>query len=118
VLLAAGCGQSNRAGVYGKVTRQDGSPLVGARVTAKSDDGRFARGVSDQEGRYQLGVAEYGDGLPPGDYHVTVHEDRGDGDDRTPRTIPEKYEDPAQSGLTLSVKPGDSTEFNITVESL
>jgi hypothetical protein len=116
--LLAGCDSSDRAGVYGVVTRADGAPLAGARVTAKSKDGKFVRGITDVEGKYQLGVAEYGDGVPPGEYQVTVHEDRGDSDDRTPRTLPEKYENPDESGLTLNVTAGGATEFNIKLEAL
>ena len=118
MLALLACGHTDRATVYGRVTRQDDSPLAGARVMAKSADGQFARGVTDADGRYELGVAEYGDGVPPGDYHVSIHEDRGDRRDRIPRTVPEKYENPEQSGLGVKVSAGETSELNIMIEPL
>lgn len=116
LVVAAGCGGSDRAAVQGRITRHDGTPLAGATVTARSDEtGKWAKGVTDADGKYELGVVNAGDGIPPGDYYVTVVEDRGD-QGQLPATIPAKY-GKSTSGLTLTLSAGDAKEFNVTLDA-
>jgi hypothetical protein len=117
LLAAAGCQGNDRAKVSGKLLRQDGTPLAGARVIATSGSaGKSAYGTTDQQGKFELGVAQEGDGVPPGKYEVTIVEDRGDPDNRRPASIAAKYRDPATSGLTLDVQAGETAELNLTLE--
>lgn len=114
--ISAGCGQSDRAEVHGRVARSDGSPLVGATVTARSETtGKWGRGVTDADGRFQLGGTSAGDGIAPGEYYVTIVEDRGDMD-QLPATIPARFGRPTQSGISLTVRAGDSKELNVTID--
>jgi hypothetical protein len=115
--LSAGCGGSDRATVTGKLMRQDGSALAGARVIAtSSESGKSAYGATDEQGRFELGVAEQGDGIPPGDYQVVIVEDRGDPDNRRMASIAAKYQGAATSGLRLIVAAGEKAELNATLD--
>ncbi len=87
-------------------------------VTARSNEtGKWASGTTDAEGRFELGVAQVEHGIPPGDYYVTIAEDRGEMDQR-PRTVPEKYERPTASGLQLTAKAGENTTLDIKLDAL
>jgi hypothetical protein len=110
----AGCGGSDRTRVSGRFLRADGTPLVGAAVTARSNQtGKWAAATTDENGHFALG-AEEGAGLPPGDYYVIIMEDpEGAG---KPRTIAAKYISPSSSGLALSIKAGEPTELNVTLD--
>jgi hypothetical protein len=110
-----GCGGSSTGTVHGTVLHSDGSPLVGARVIARSAAGETAYGTTDANGRFELGAAS-GDGVPPGDYDVIVLEDRGDPDSRQSLTVAAKYRDPEKSGLAVSVQPGESQPLNLTLD--
>jgi hypothetical protein len=119
VTALAGCSGSDRGGVVGTVTLSDGAPLVGARVTARSDlTGKWATGITDDTGRFELGTVESGDGIPPGEYYVKINEDRGSWDNPRPRTIAAKYEDPKQSGLKVAVEAGQQAVLDVKLESL
>lgn len=115
--LLAGCAESERSDVTGRVTRHDGSPLIGATVTARSrETGRWATGVTGADGEFSLGTETPGEGLPAGDYYVVIQEDRGE-TDRRPATIPQKYAKPSASGLTLKVEPGQSALLEMTLDA-
>lgn len=116
--MLCGCASSERSQVTGRVVRHDGTPLVGATVTARSQEtGRWASGVTDVEGAFTLGTQTPGEGLPPGEYYVVVQEDRGDMDQR-PATIPQKYGKPSASGLTLTVEAGRSATLEVTLDAV
>jgi hypothetical protein len=117
LLLVTGCGAADHGRVRGTVIRKDGTPLAGARVVARSvETGKSAYGTTDSDGRFELRGGAEEDGIPGGDYHVIVLEDRGDPDQRKRPTIGAKYRDSATSGLIVSVEPGDSKEFNLTLD--
>ncbi len=120
LLLAAtivGCAPSDRSPVSGRVLSHDDAPLVGATVTARANDtGKWGSGVTDAEGRFTLGTQTPGEGLPPGEYYVIILEDRGDLNQR-PATIPERYSKASASGLTLTVKPGESAQLDIRLDA-
>ena len=116
-VAASGCSKSDRIGVQGRVTRKDGTPLVAAKIAVRSpESGKSAIGFTDSDGRYQLGTAAVGDGLLPGEYYLTVFEDRGPVEKMRPRTINAKYEAPHLSGLQLSVQPGEPTNYDIVLD--
>lgn len=116
VLLVVGCQRSGKVTVTGRVVRADGTPLQGATVIARSDEnGKWAKGTTDTDGRYELGAAKAGDGIPPGDYRVIIMEDLGDSG-RKPTTIPGKYTNPATSKLQLTVADGQSVVFDVTLD--
>jgi hypothetical protein len=116
-LLMAGCGGEPRGYVSGRVVRKDGSPVVAAVIMARAEaTGKSASAQTDVDGHYSLGVAQMGDGLPPGDYGFIVMEERMGLDGGGNRTISARYRDYAQSGLSFSVADGESKTFDITVD--
>ena len=118
VLVAViGCGSADRIGITGRVTRKDGTPLVGAKVTFRSPrTGRTAIGFTDEDGRYELGTAMAGEGVPPEGYYVTVFEDRGAVTSPKPPTVSEKYTSYADSGLKFKVEEGGETTFDMVLD--
>ena len=112
-----GCGGSDRATVSGTLLHQDGTPLVGARVIARSDaTGKSAYGQTNGKGYFELGGAKEGDGIPPGDYYVTIVEDFGDENNPRPASISNKYRNPNTSGLGLSVKAGEEAVLDAKLD--
>ena len=124
-MFVAGCGQPK---VSGTVTFSDGTPLVRGTITFQTDK-HAAMGSLDKNGRYTIGGAKTGDGVPPGTYQVfitgteeiDVSKDKpvqfGGGPGSPLPIIPlidKKYERPETSGLTCEVKK--STVFNIEVK--
>jgi len=113
----AGCGGSDREKVSGTLLHEDGKPLVGARVIARSNEtGKSAYGETDGSGYFELGGNEQGDGIPPGNYYVTVVEDLGDENNRRSPTISNKYRDPAASGLSLNVIEGEGAVLDAQLD--
>jgi hypothetical protein len=118
LLFALGCGGGDRAEVSGKVTRADGSPLVGARVIARSDaTGKSASGITDDDGNYALSTVEPGDGVPAGDYKASIIEFRGMGDNMRPASISTKYGNPDESGLAFAIAGGEEKVFDVVVDA-
>jgi len=116
LLTVAGCG-ADKASVGGTVTRRDGSPVVNARVVARDWETRKAAGaITDEQGHFELGTIDRGDGIPPGNYTVMVVEDRGSDEAPRPRTIAAKYEIPKKSGLSLDIKAGESRQFDLVLD--
>jgi hypothetical protein len=118
VLATVGCQSSDRVIVSGRITRRDGSPVVGSRVTFRSPStGKWASGVTDGDGRYELGTTREGEGIPPGEYVVAVAENRGDWDRPKPRTIQGKYENLQTSGLSCTVDASGRAKFDFELEA-
>lgn len=114
----AGCASSDRVSVTGRVTRRDGSPVAGSRVTFRSPaTGAWASGVTDNDGYYELGMDQRGDGIPPGEYTVAVAEDRGDWDNPKPATIHAKYASAKTSGLSIAVEAEGDQTYDIELET-
>ncbi len=108
-----GCGSSDRGYVVGTIVHRDGTPLVGARVIARSaTSGKSANGQTDGEGKFELGTNQTGDGVAPGDYYVVVLEDRGIENNRLPPTISDKYGGGSTSGLKFSVNAGEKAKLD------
>jgi len=114
-----GCGGSGNAYVSGTVTTSDGSPLQSARVIAREDStSKTSYGTADAEGRYELIYQGGEKGVPPGNYTVTILENLEVDGRYVPPTIPARYSNLNQSGLTFQVEPGERKEFDITVEPM
>jgi hypothetical protein len=117
LVMSVGCSQSDKIEIGGRVTRKDGSPLVGAKVTFRAPgSGRTATGVTDADGRYVLGTSKPGEGIPPEGYYVTVSEDLGTENAPISPTIHEKYTRPSDSGLKFKVQPGGETTYDIVLD--
>ncbi len=128
----AGCGGGSGApelAPAGGCLTYRGNPLANALVTFASESGaRISYSTTDKFGRYQLGTFRPGDGAVVGKQRVTVV---AQGPRRLPPSgtlgagmpggpslpglplIPEKYFDPATSGLTAEVHAGASNVFDI-----
>jgi len=117
-VVVGGCERSDKLDVEGRVTRRDGTPLVGAKVTLRSaDTGVTAFGYTDQDGRYSLGTSQMGEGIPPGTYGVSINEDRGTEENFRRMTIHPKYIAASRSGIQFTVPPPDEgTSFDIVVD--
>jgi Carboxypeptidase regulatory-like domain len=117
LLLVSGCGASDRGGIRGSILRKDGTPLAGARVVARSlETGESAYATTDANGRFDMGSSEQSGGVSAGDYDGIVLENRGDPDSRRPLSISEKYREPSSSGLSVSVRSGESQEMNLKLD--
>ncbi len=112
-LSAAGCG-NKLASVSGTARTAEGAPLVGIRVMARSAAGKWFSGTTDDAGRYELGGPKSGPGIPPGDYQVSLVEDRGGMDSTKPPQFPARYGNPDESRLWISVAAGESQVYDIT----
>jgi hypothetical protein len=118
----AGCGRKSADGrptlvpVSGQVLVNK-QPSEGARVVFSPDGHAYAAAaVTDAEGRFELQTFDPGDGAVPGNYKVMVSKfeviDRPDGGVDENHFLPEKYRNPAASGLTAVVTesgPNDIT---------
>lgn len=121
VTVAAGCGDKYTTyGVHGRVTLKDGTPLDAVRLTfelAEHQPPISATASTDENGAYELGILETGDGAPAGNYRVVVSEPGRFPEDPRPRRIHSKYWSFETSGLEFTVKPEDNT-FDIQLDPL
>ena len=117
--------------VSGVLTYQ-GQPLEHYQVVLMPTDGRrVATGVTDAEGRFVMGTNKAGDGAPPGPSKVAVYftgppatdapgnEQIIDDPSQLPQPkvkIPEKYGDPAQSGLTQDVPDSGLKDWKLELQ--
>lgn len=113
-IAIAGCGKSDKGAVRGTLLRQDGTPLAGARVVAREQDsGVTAYGTTDANGYFQ-----FRDDISPGNYNISILEDRGSPDSPRSMSIAAKYQDPSKSGVTATVEAGGTTELNLTLDGV
>ena len=129
ILAGSGCGRSDlppMAPAEG-VILLDGMPLTEASVSfTPVDGGRSSRGKTDSQGRFAMGTFERGDGAylgehrvavnpikaPPPSYMINPKAARG----YTP-PFPDRYWSSKSSGLTATVKAGETNEFKFELES-
>jgi hypothetical protein len=113
---AAGCGNGLHP-VRGKVTFDDGKPLARGIVVFESKEAErkvTARGEIQEDGTYELGTRQPGDGAPAGAYRVLIAPQE-DIDAPAPErqvTFDSRYRDFKTSGLEFEVKAG-TNEFPI-----
>lgn len=129
----AGCERGPRiVPVSGTITL-DGRPVKDAAVMfLLNPGGRVATGITDAAGRYSLSTHPTGNGAFEGEHTVTVslYRDESSPGTNTPEgavsgsslvkivwLVPEKYSQPANSGLTASVNRSQSTyDFSLSSE--
>lgn len=119
-VLATGCG-SGFTPFGGRVCFSDGTPLPKGQVRFVSQT-HMATGVIQPDGSFQLGSLDVGDGLPPGEYRITIVGAVEETID--PATtyvisskplIDKRYEENETSGLTCVVTES-KRDYQITVE--
>ncbi len=108
-----------------------GKPLNGFTVTFMPVSGaRPATGISDAEGKFQLGTNDAGDGGAAGTNKVAVvwagpqlEDDTTSGpiDDpskmpKAPVQIPTKYANPETSGITLEIPSSGTSDLKVELE--
>lgn len=119
ICATAGCIGSKGAKVSGRLVRADGTPLVSAKVIARSSStGNWAVGLTNDEGEFSLKTPDNTDKIPPGDYYVIIREDLGNENRRLPRTIDKKYSLQSRSGIRLNLEAGDKEELNLTLDPI
>jgi hypothetical protein len=121
LLTIAGCAEPTGS-VSGQV-RYKGAPLPYGQITVFREDGRSASSVIDG-GSYEIHKVPVGKVTvvvqslaPPGIRTMMFRPDGSSGDEagmpqgRAPKklAIPERYKDPAKSGLSLAVHAGEQT---------
>jgi len=116
--LAVGCGSGNKIKVSGHATfSDDDSPLTAGTVVLESETTRVM-GELNNKGYFALGELRDGDGVPLGQYRVTISGAR----EQLPNGFPgkyfvdSKYERPDTSGLTFEAKKGGPNTFDIKVD--
>lgn len=120
ILAASGCGKLKPLG--GKVTFSDGKPLTTGMVVFQTATFE-ARGALDQEGKYEVGSYNNGDGIPKGTYQVFISgaSKYEMGDDKNVKGMKEtllidpKFTSPEESGLKF-IADGTVRTFDIVVE--
>jgi hypothetical protein len=121
--LTCGCGGTYDSTVHG-VVKLDGGPVPRGTVTfSPSGGGPTAYGLIQTDGAYQLRTGRE-EGLPPGQYAVTVAANeapttagRDGGPPPTGKPItPEWYRNPTTSGLSFAVESGDN-EINLELNT-
>lgn len=104
----AGCGEGNAelAPVRG-VVKLDGKPLTSGSVITLPQAGRGARGLIGADGKFELMTVVEGDGARVGQHRVGVvaYEggSKGPEAEQGKLLVPQKYTNPATSGLTIEV---------------
>lgn len=138
LLTVSGCGGSDdpdrpEVAPAGGVVNHQGEPVAEATVNfhPQQDGGHAAYGKTDAGGRFRLQTFAVDDGAVPGDYRVTVHKNEapppapGEFDpDYDPEYVapapksllPDKYGNPATSGLTAKVVAGQDNEFPLELK--
>jgi hypothetical protein len=123
LITLAGCGGAYDSTVAGIVTLDGDAVPKGAVLFAPQSAGSSAYGMIQDDGSYALYTGRE-EGLPPGKYVVTVSANESAGTaskDGGPPPMgkaltPEWYRDPATSGLTFDVTPGDN-EIDLELKS-
>lgn len=135
-----GCGDKGLVRLTGTVTL-DGEPLEAATVTFMRTDGkgRPASGLTSADGAFELTSFRSGDGLPPGEYRVTISKVVDGADFRTSsnsieekhraayskaksfnpefpalkKVLPPTYENPQSTPFSCSVPPTGELQFDV-----
>jgi hypothetical protein len=113
-LLAAGCSQDGRpelAPVVGTVTL-DGRPLHRAAVVFRPAEGKFSRGVTNEQGHYELTYLRDTMGAIVGKHKAVIT--TADGEAVRREILPARYH--RRTELTAEVKRGDNT-FDFALQS-
>ena len=116
-----GCGD-DRITTYtttGSVVFEDGTPLPGGSVIFKSQDHPLsAQSMIGEDGTFELGTFETGDGAVAGKHSVAISPPKAQVDTDEGVFIPAidvKYQDPRRSQIVYEVTADGENEFKITV---
>jgi len=95
----------------------EGNPLAGALVVlhpvgASDSQALPALAETDQQGKFVLGTYDSEDGVPAGEYLVTVHwhqlQKNGESYEPGPDVVPPQFSDRAQSQLRIRIAAGEN----------
>ncbi|UUO08613.1 carboxypeptidase-like regulatory domain-containing protein [Blastopirellula sp. J2-11] len=138
ILLLMGCTggtlQEGAAKTTVWVTLDDDPVEAAAVVFTPASQGRSASGMTDENGRCEMGTSNYGDGVFPGVYQVTVSKSIDDPDSvaevseeydgrgippsaKQIYLVPKKYISPTTSGLTVTVQEGKENKVELELHS-
>lgn len=119
VLMVSGCGDGrpSRVKVSGTV-KLDGENVTEGSVAFKPiGGGRMGIGAIGPDGNFTVSMYVEGDGLPPGEYAVSINSSKNINDTTLRWFAPKKYADVKTSGLTAEIKQDtDSMNFELTWE--
>jgi hypothetical protein len=104
----------------GRVTISNGAPLSGARLIfhangTSSNEMNYLSAATDKDGYYSAGSVANGEGIPPGEYAVSVIESVGNQDHPLPSKINIKYSQAKKSGLQVTV-PTEGHKYDIVLD--
>ena len=133
MVTAAGCSQSEAPRVPTNFARGqvflEGQPLAGALVVLHrqgepaattgtvngvkaAEPAPSARALSEADGRFTLTTYEAGDGVPEGEYVVTVvqrpAQKNGEGFEPGPNVLPPRYASPKTTDLRVRIAAGEN----------
>jgi len=117
-LLLAGCGGPRRVPVQGTV-KYAGHGVADVNVTFYGANGIIGQAVTDSQGNFtQVTWKRPGDGLPAGEYKVTITpkstvSETVDYSAPPPPPFPQKYLSLGSSDLKVTVAPGSN---NVVIE--
>jgi hypothetical protein len=119
LVLTNGCG-NNYIPCGGKVTFDDGTPLTKGTIRFTSSN-LMATGIIQSDGTFTLTTLKEGDGLPTGEYSVSIIEAAEETIDpvtsyviSSKPLIDQKFEENETSNIRYSVKP-ETKEIHIIV---
>lgn len=113
-MSGCGDGRPTRVPVSGHVLI-DGKPLTYGYVEFTIANSRPAMGNVDKDGHFFLTCFDPGDGAVIGKHRVAVVAREPINQETTKWHAPEKYADPASSGITQEITcPTDSVTINLT----
>lgn len=125
--LLVGCGGGKYQPVSGEIVFPDGTAVqgltggqvvfqkvagAGAEVTTESNS---ASGSIDENGKFQLGTEQVGDGAVVGEYQAVITPPQPSGDEILPKIIDDKFTKFGGFKENYTVKPG-SNHFKLEVE--
>ncbi len=119
-LLGCGADTETLSNVEGQVLL-DGKPLTTGTVVTQPATGPAARGEIGSDGRFVLVTRDAGDGAVPGLHRVGVvafeSSDPQNPESPSKALVPQKYNNPLNSGLTINVKAGETNDVTLPLSS-
>lgn len=125
VTLLTGCGTNSGellVPVEGRVLI-DGEPMQSGSVITTPAEGRGARGTIGEDGHFLLTTRDAGKGAVVGVHRVAVVAyDHAEALNKNPEAevtliVPARYTSPETSGLTIDVKPNETNNFTLELNS-
>jgi hypothetical protein len=89
-----------------------GKPLPGTGRAPSAKIYSAPRARNDEQGKFVLGTYDSEDGVPAGEYRITVHwhqlVQNGGSFEPGPDVVPPQYSNPAQTALRVSIAAGEN----------